>query len=354
MAAAADGILALVGDIFESLPVAVLVVDAERRIVMANRELEALLGFRRRELLGQALEILLPEAVRAAHAVHHRSYLDAPVARRMGENRDLLARRADGSTIPVEIALKPMSGADGPVVIAAILDLSARKALEKQSREANAELERRVRERTAELERSNRDKLQMLEALERARADMELLSRLDSLTGLANRREFEQRLAEERRGRRGDRPLCLAMLDLDHFKRVNDRFGHAVGDEVLRQLGAILQRQCRVADIVSRHGGEEFALALPDTALEEGLAICERIRRAAAGHDWSRLQPGLQVTISAGVVQRLPGESSETALARADRLLYQAKRRGRDRVESLCDDVTCAGPDEGVARDDCR
>jgi diguanylate cyclase (GGDEF)-like protein/PAS domain S-box-containing protein len=356
VAAAADSILALVGDIFESLPVAVLVVDAERRIVMANRELEALLGYRRRELLGQALEILLPEAVRAAHAAYHRSYLDAPVARRMGENRDLLARRADGSTIPVEIALKPMQGADGPVVIAAILDLSARKALERQSREANAELERRVRERTAELERSNRDKQQMLEALERARADMERLSRLDSLTGLANRREFEQRLAEEKRfgGRREERPLCLAMFDLDHFKRVNDRFGHALGDEVLRQLGAILQRQCRVADIVSRHGGEEFALALPDTAIEESLAICERIRRAVAAHDWSRLQAGLQVTISAGVVQRLPGESNETALARADRLLYQAKRRGRDRVESQSDDAIYPGPDEGVVRDDCR
>lgn len=329
------GLLALVGDIFESIPVALLVADAKARIVMANRELELLTRYRREDLLGLGVEILVPEEVRASHASLQRAFMASPRPRRMGANRELMARRADGRLIPVEIALKPFTGAGEAMVIAAVLDISARKELERQALEANAELERRVAERTAELQRSNREKESMLAFLERARTDLDRLSRQDALTGLANRREFEQRLAVElARSDRSYSPVCLAMLDLDQFKRVNDRFGHAVGDEVLRRIGTILQGQCRTVDVLARHGGEEFALVLPDTGLAEAVAICERLRGAVERHDWSGLRPGLQVTTSIGATLRLPGEAAETALARADRLLYEAKDRGRNRVES--------------------
>jgi diguanylate cyclase (GGDEF)-like protein/PAS domain S-box-containing protein len=331
----ADGLLALVGDIFESMPVAMVVADAGRRIILANRELELLLGYRREDLLGRPVEMLVPEGVRGSHAVHHTAYLASPIARQMGVNRDLLAQRADGRLVPVEIALKPLRTAHGLMVIAAILDISARKALEIQAREANAELELRVKERTAELERSNRDKQGMLDCLERARLDLERLSRQDSLTGLANRREFEARaMLEQQRSDRNDSPLCLAMLDLDHFKQVNDCFGHAVGDEVLRRIGTILQAQCRGIDVVSRHGGEEFALALPDTDLDEAATICGRIRAAVENYAWAGVHPQLRVTISIGVALRRPGEAATNALARADRHLYDAKRLGRNRVEA--------------------
>jgi diguanylate cyclase (GGDEF)-like protein len=221
------------------------------------------------------------------------------------------------------------------MVIAAIVDISARKALEDQARETNAELERRVKERTAELERSNRDKQGMLDCLERARLELERLSRQDSLTGLANRREFEARVAlEQQRSERNDSPMCLAMLDLDHFKQVNDCFGHALGDEVLRRIGTILRNQCRTIDAVSRHGGEEFALALPDTDRAEAIATCERIRRAVEAYSWRDLHPQLRLTISIGVTRRMRGEEATHALGRADRLLYDAKRMGRNRVES--------------------
>jgi diguanylate cyclase (GGDEF)-like protein len=246
----------------------------------------------------------------------------------MGANLDLTAQRSDGSLVPVEVALKPIEGADGPMVICTVVDISARKALERQGREANAELERRVLERTAQLERSNLD-------LERARADLERLSREDPLTGLANRREFDARVEVElRRAQRNDAPISFAMLDLDFFKRVNDRWGHALGDEVLRRIGAILRQQCRGVDIVARHGGEEFALALPDTGLDDAAALCERIRAAVDWHPWGQLQAGLQVTLSIGVAQRQPGESVHDALARADACMYAAKRHGRNRVES--------------------
>jgi diguanylate cyclase (GGDEF)-like protein/PAS domain S-box-containing protein len=329
-------LLALVGDIFESIPIATLVVAETGRIRLANHEAEQLLGYPRSQLEGQSVDMLVPEGLRGSHAARRESYARQPSTRRMGADRELLAVRADGALVPVEIALKPLRTRAGAMVIAVLLDISARKALEQERMAVNAELERRVAERTLELERSNAEKLDMLARLEAARAALEQLSRQDPLTGLANRREFGERAAIEReRAERSRSPLSLAMLDIDRFKDVNDRHGHALGDQVLREIAAILQRECRVADLVSRYGGEEFALALPDTDLPEALAVCERIRTAIQSHDWARLRHGLQLSISIGVATRALGESVDAALARADALLYQAKHRGRNRVEGV-------------------
>jgi diguanylate cyclase (GGDEF)-like protein/PAS domain S-box-containing protein len=330
-----DATLALLADVFEALPFAVVVVGAEGAILTVNREAELLLGYQRGELPGQPVEVLVPEPMRDAHASLHRRYLDAPVARALGATMDLLARGADGRLLPVEIALKPLGAPDGPIVIAAIVDVSMRRALEQRARDANAELERRVRERTDQLERSNRDKEAMVERLEQSRAELERLSREDALTGLCNRREFEARLArEQQRADRNRSPLCVAMLDVDHFKSVNDVHGHALGDRVLRQIAVLLLDQCRAIDVVARLGGEEFALALPDTHLDEACAICERVRHAVEAFDWPRMAADLQVTISLGVVMRGADEAAADALKRADGLLYDAKRHGRNRVES--------------------
>ena len=326
---------ALLVEVLAALPVAVIVTDARGRIMFANREAGALFGYDAPALAGQPVEVLVPEATRPGHAQMHQAFLRDPVSRPMGANRDLTAQRSDGRLVPVEVALKPIEGAAGPMVICTIVDISARRALERQGREAQAELERRVHERTAQLERSNLEKVEMLADLERARAELERLSREDPLTGLANRREFDARVEVEiRRAQRNDLPISFAMLDLDFFKRVNDRWGHALGDEVLRHIGGILRQQCRGVDIVARHGGEEFALALPDTGLDDALALCERIRAAVDWHPWAQLQAGLQVTISIGVAQRQPDESVHDALARADACMYAAKRHGRNRIES--------------------
>jgi diguanylate cyclase (GGDEF)-like protein/PAS domain S-box-containing protein len=328
-----DGVLALLGDVFNALPVAVLVVDARREIVMFNHEAELLLGHRSADVLGKTVDVFIPDPLRAGHAEHHDAYLADPAPRKMGANRDLLARRADGTLVPVEIALKPIPGTVGPMVIAAIIDLSARKALEAQALAANAELERRVGERTAELEHSLREQRHMLQRLEAAHADLERLTREDPLTGLANRREFAERLAVEyERSVRHEHPLTVAMLDLDHFKAVNDAHGHAMGDEVLRHIGAIVRGQCRIADLPARYGGEEFVLALPDTSLLEARSLCERIRGAVEAHDWDAIVAGLRVTVSIGIAMRAPDESADEAVAAADQQLYEAKRRGRNRV----------------------
>jgi len=327
--------LALLADVFDALPVAVLIAGPDREIVMVNREAESLLGYRRADLLGKPVELLVPEGLRKSHALRHLAYLEDPAPRRMGAGLELMARRADGSLVAVEIALKPLPSAQGTMVIAAIVDISTRKALEKQIRDSHDELERRVLERTEQLERSNREKLSMLKSLEHARAELERLSREDPLTGLSNRREFAERVAlEQERAERDATPMCLAMLDIDLFKRVNDLHGHALGDEVLRRIGSILRQQCRTVDVIARYGGEEFALALPNTDREHALTLCERIRVAVEANDWNELRSDLRVTISIGLVQRLDGESIDAALARADGLLYEAKRNGRNRVES--------------------
>lgn len=325
---------AMLAEVFEALPVAVLVADRQA-IVLANRAAQQLLGYAPGELLGKSVDVLVPAGAREAHQARRDGYFDDPTPRRMGANRDLMAQRADGRLVPVEIALQPVASTQGALVVVAIIDLSARKALEGQVHEANAELERRVRERTAQLEQSNREKMVMLAGLEQARAELERLSRQDPLTGLANRRELAERIGLElQRANRHEGSFCLAMLDIDRFKRVNDEFGHALGDEVLRRIAAVLRQTCRAVDVVARYGGEEFALALPDTSLAEAVVLCERIRAAVEAHPWGELEARLGVTISAGVVARMPGEDPDAALARADALLYEAKRNGRNRVES--------------------
>jgi diguanylate cyclase (GGDEF)-like protein len=157
---------------------------------------------------------------------------------------------------------------------------------------------------------------------------------VDALTGLRNRRWLDEAFARELgRSGSGGQPTCLAMTDVDRFKRFNDTHGHQAGDEVLKAVGEVLRVESRPNDLVARYGGEEFAVLFPDTPLDDALAACERLRRAIAARqvrsDGQALPP---VTASFGLVQRLPGESLAELVARADAALYRAKQEGRDRV----------------------
>ncbi|BAL96109.1 GGDEF domain-containing protein [Rubrivivax gelatinosus] len=153
------------------------------------------------------------------------------------------------------------------------------------------------------------------------------LAETDALTGLPNRRALEA----EFEARRGPGPLVLAVLDLDHFKRINDRFSHLVGDAVLRQAGALMAASLRAPDLLARLGGEEF-VALAALPPDEAAGAFERVRRSLAEHAWGEIAEGLQVTVSIGVTAVSAGEDLIAALARADALLYRAKHEGRDRV----------------------
>jgi diguanylate cyclase (GGDEF)-like protein/PAS domain S-box-containing protein len=153
---------------------------------------------------------------------------------------------------------------------------------------------------------------------------------VDTLTGIPNRRGAEQalRLEHERRKRTGV-PVSIAIFDVDHFKRVNDELGHAMGDEVLRQVAATLSAEKRVTDTVARWGGEEFLAVLP-VSLEGARVFCERAR---ASVHCLRCPPLDHVSVSAGVAEMGPDESPEEAIVRADARLYEAKRGGRNQIK---------------------
>jgi diguanylate cyclase (GGDEF)-like protein len=168
------------------------------------------------------------------------------------------------------------------------------------------------------------------QAVEAREAEILKLSLTDALTGVGNRRMLDEVLAREvERSRRHGDPLSLTILDIDHFKRVNDTWGHDVGDRVLRETGGVLLQTMRLSDIATRMGGEEFVLLLPCTNLDEGLVCAERLRVAMAAHDFALSAP---VTSSFGVASLAAGESGPALLARADGGLYRAKQQGRNRV----------------------
>ena len=171
------------------------------------------------------------------------------------------------------------------------------------------------------------------EALAQALAVNRELATRDELTGLANRRAMQDLMdLERRRSQRSGRPMVLAQLDIDHFKRVNDNHGHATGDRALQAFAGVVRSSVRDTDVLSRWGGEEFVLLLSDTRLADARDLLERVRQAVAAMEIPHATGVLRMTVSAGLAQHLPGDTIEHTLERADQALYTAKSLGRNRV----------------------
>jgi diguanylate cyclase len=159
------------------------------------------------------------------------------------------------------------------------------------------------------------------------------MARHDELTQLINRRHMTEILQQEyRRRERSGEPTCIAMLDIDHFKRINDTLGHAAGDVVLRRFSQHALASIRRNDALARWGGEEFLLLLPATGLAAAREVIERMRSGVHAVEWTDVDPSLRVTFSAGLAEASVGESLEASIERADVAMYRAKREGRDRV----------------------
>ena len=162
--------------------------------------------------------------------------------------------------------------------------------------------------------------------------EKERLSLVDSLTQIGNRRHFSTVLDRELKiCRRSNRPVSLILMDIDHFKEINDSFGHPEGDRVLQELAALLVSNLRTSDFPARWGGEEFAVILPDTSLPEALQTAEKLRVLIQSHPFPVPCP---LTSSFGVIECGVNESEEGAVSRVDAKLYEAKERGRNRVVS--------------------
>lgn len=180
---------------------------------------------------------------------------------------------------------------------------------------------------------------QALEETERLRLLADEWAHTDALTGVSNRRALEEYLEDEiERSRRYGHPLTLALVDIDHFKKINDTLGHATGDATLIRVAQILRENCRSGDRVARYGGEEFALIFPETDLPTAISLCERLREIIASANWSEVHSSLSsVTASIGVSPFLDEHTngftaSDALLIVADMHLYEAKRNGRNRV----------------------
>ena len=180
-----------------------------------------------------------------------------------------------------------------------------------------------------EAERSQLDAARL-----RIRADdLDLQANTDPLTRLPNRRALDRELPSLMgRSRDTRQPICVAMVDMDHFKQVNDVHGHATGDQVLNAMATLMRAVTRDSDLAVRVGGEEFLLVLADTTLESGEHACERLLASVRGYHWGALAPGLACTASVGLAELAPDETVAGWLARADAALYQAKHSGRDQL----------------------
>lgn len=246
-------------------------------------------------------------------------------AARSGQGYDLELRvnHGNGSTVWINLKCMAVRDAAGKVVElrGSILDITARRRAElelEQSRQTYLRhLEQEVAARTASLVAANQE--------------LERLTRTDALTGLQNRHAANDRLRQEfLRLKRSGGAYAVLFIDIDRFKQINDGHGHEAGDQVLRQVAALLGQAVRATDVVARYGGEEFLVILPDTDADGALRIAEKIRGAVAGQP---LPPVGRVSVSIGVTQALAEDrNEEEAVRRADQALYQAKASGRDRV----------------------
>ncbi|MGI8586525.1 MAG: diguanylate cyclase [Chloroflexia bacterium] len=311
---------------------ALLVLDPAGVIRLVNQAATTLLGMSETALLGEPIGEVLGSPPPPADP----GALSPGSARR---DYELAYHTPAGTSRWLSVAPSVMYGRHGEpeAIVCIVQDLTAREEAAKEIRRLNATLEARVSERTALLEATNLELER--EVAERTRAErlLQQLATVDDLTGLWNRREMERMLDDDiTRSRRFRHSLGLLMVDIDHFKLVNDTYGHQAGDAVVRWVAEVLLDSVRSTDRVSRYGGDEFLVVLPETTEPKARQVAEKIRGHLVAWPFSGQAVGgesmeIPITVSIGVADFPADGSSKTELiAAADEALYEAKRRGRN------------------------
>lgn len=314
-----DGRLVVNGDevrmrsVIDALPSYVIMVDSDHRIVMANDALYAFTGLKPEDVLGA----YCPKLIHGIDGPYEGCPVEDACVSGLSVERDLYDEEHDTWMRSGAYVTDFVTTGNKPIFLHTVADITETKKAQEALLRAHADLEATVKSRTRDLEEANEE--------------LHVIARHDALTGLANRRAGMEHLADEfvRMKRTGDTYAVLSM-DIDLFKRINDTFGHAVGDESLKKVASVLKGSIRESDFLGRFGGEEFLAILPHTGVEGALRVAESMRKAVAEVPMPLVG---QITISIGVaVADTEHPDAEQVVKEADRELYRAKDAGRNKV----------------------
>ncbi len=302
--------------LIDSSPTAVFLVEKTGTISYSNDLAGMIFGYKKSELAGKPIEVLVPPKYQERHLKHRKHYTSNPAMRPMGVLPDLVGCRKSGDEFPIDVGLNPVRLDRGLIIICSVIDTSLKSSL----------LNTLIQEKNK---------------LEKANLRLGHLADHDTLTGLYNRRAFERifpkNLSEIRKS---GGMISIILADIDHFKAYNDSFGHPAGDLVLKRLGEIMSMNIRTEDTVARVGGEEFIIVLPGVGYEQAIHFGERLRKVIE-QDRSASR---RITISLGSAtyqfHSKPAPMKrvmQQIIAEADQAVYHSKSAGRNRITHFLD-----------------
>ena len=271
---------------------AIILADSNGSIVFWNESAGKIFGYTEQEILGKPLTILMPEQYRGTHQQGLEHIRSTGKSEYIGRINEMSGLRKNGDTFPIELSVAMWRVGNETFFSGIVRDITKRKQMESK---------------------------------------MQILATTDTLTHVFNRIKYAELMQREiERVRRYSHPLSIIMFDIDHFKKVNDTYGHMVGDDVLCMLTQIVKENLRETDFLVRWGGEEFVIITPETDLQRAEKLAERIRLATESYPFDQVE---RVTLSFGVTQFHKDDTEDAFIKRADDAMYMAKKNGRNRVE---------------------
>ena len=271
---------------------AIILADSNGSIVFWNESAGKIFGYTEQEILGKPLTILMPEQYRGTHQQGLEHIRSTGKSEYIGRINEMSGLRKNGDTFPIELSVAMWRVGNETFFSGIVRDITKRKQMESK---------------------------------------MQILATTDTLTHVFNRIKYAELMQREiERVRRYNHPLSIIMFDIDNFKKVNDTYGHMVGDTVLCSLTLIVKENLRETDFLVRWGGEEFVIIAPETDLQRAEKLAERIRLATESYRFDQVE---RVTVSFGVAQFRKDDTEDAFIKRADDAMYMAKKNGRNRVE---------------------
>jgi len=275
----------------------IVVINEKGVIESFNLAAETMFGYKADETIGRNVSLLMPSPHRELHDGYLANYMHTGEKKIIGIGREVEGCRKDGLVFPILLNVSEFRIGTKRGFVGVIRDLA-------QAKDTEAEL-----------------------------SAMTQLATIDALTGIMNRRSIMNRFSSLiTLSTRYDRPLCMGIIDIDHFKQINDVYGHHAGDIVLKKFACTVQKGLRDTDSIGRYGGEEFMMLMPETSLDQAELTLQRICSAIAGLKIDVGVAEVLITVSAGVAQHMQNESQNDMFSRVDKALYRAKQSGRNRV----------------------